>query len=151
METLMNLFDPIYEPPRYEDHAKPGEAKRDSCEAEPILYNSDTPNEFHVKVDSKEALYGFTYRYNGNYEPTKEQYDRILKMLRERGSVIDYVFEDRAKSGRPTRLHIHGIIKFNKKAPRFSSLMWFGCKSKFELLYNVEGWRSYITKNQCKK
>lgn len=138
METLTYLFDPVYEPPKYGDHAKPGEAQ------------AGPPIEFY-EGNIKEELYGFTYRFNGNYEPTKEQYDRILKNLRNRGTVIDYVYEDCDKSGKPTRLHIHGIIKFDKKNPYFKSLMWFGCKSHFELIYNRQGWEAYIKKNKKTK
>lgn len=92
-------------------------------------------------------FYGFTYKLNTNPHPTEADYDPILKLLRSKGEVTDFVYETRTKQGKKCALHIHGVIDFNRKNPYFKTLIPKGYHAHFEEIYDSKGWIGYINKN----
>jgi len=101
------------------------------------------PNQQDYNSIRKESLFGFTYKSNLTGKPQQEDYLPVLKLLAQKGTVMDFSFEHDSKK----RLHIHGIIKFNRRNPLFRSMIPYGFHSHFEPIYNIEGWRKYITKD----
>jgi len=92
-------------------------------------------------------FYGFTYKLNNNPNPTKADYEPVLKLLRSKGEITDFVYEDKTKAGKPTALHIHGVIDFNRKNPYFKKLIPKGFHAHFEQIYDSKHWIGYINKN----
>lgn len=92
-------------------------------------------------------FYGFTYKLNTKQNPVESDYDVILKLLRSKGDVTDFVYETRTKNGKNTALHIHGVIDFNRKNPYFKTLIPKGFHSHFEEIYDSKTWLRYINKN----
>lgn len=93
--------------------------------------------------------YGFTIKDLKTKEImlNEQSYENILKEWRARGSIDMLVYEDKTKSGEKARLHIHGIIKFDKK-PFIQSLCKKGYAVKLEEIYDLKGWEKYCSKNQ---
>lgn len=98
--------------------------------------------------DSKN-YYGFTTKINDKLNPTFSDYDEIVKIMGQRGRILCIVYEDKSKNKMDTKLHVHGIIRFDR-APLFRTLFPKGVHSRFELLYDEEGWKRYISKNEDK-
>lgn len=90
--------------------------------------------------------YGFTYKCNDKKIVDETDYQSILATLHKRGHVIDVIYE-KDKSG---KLHIHGIVEFERRAPLFKTMCPKGFHSKFEELYDIEGWYRYLYKDYFK-
>lgn len=89
-----------------------------------------------------EDLYGFTYK-KLKQDPSEEEYKAIVKQLESKGEVISYVSEEDSKG----KLHIHGVIRLRKKNPYFKSLNFEGFHSKYEPIYDLDGWNRYMLKH----
>jgi len=96
-------------------------------------------------------FYGFTYKLNIKKNPTEEDYEPILRLLRSKGEVTDFVYETKTKRGLPTALHIHGVVDFNRKNPYFKSMCPKGYHAHFEEIYDSKNWLGYINKNRGKQ
>lgn len=89
--------------------------------------------------------YCFTYKKNhGKPEDIlMTDYSEVLSHLNEKGKLVAYEFE-KDKNG---RLHVHGIVEF-ERTPQFKKMVPHGFHSHFEVMYNEEGWKKYMKKNQ---
>lgn len=92
------------------------------------------------------TMYGFTVKRNDKPKPTHEDYQKFLRLLASRGDIIDFTYEEKTKNGNPTKLHIHGVVTFLRN-PYFKQLCPKGFHTKFEELYDIDGWRRYTQKN----
>lgn len=73
---------------------------------------------------------------------TKDDYDDIWKNLNRKGSLLDWVYEKDSKG----KIHVHGLIKFERSTPYFKNMVPRGFTSLFVELYDAEGWRNYLNK-----
>lgn len=87
--------------------------------------------------------FGFTYKCMNIADPQEIHYEDVIARLNNKGIVEDYVLEKDKKG----RLHIHGVVQFDR-TPLFSSLTKYGYAQKFEELYNTERWLKYIHKEE---
>lgn len=85
------------------------------------------------------TLYGFSIKRNDVKNPTQQDYIPILKILTNKGTISDFVYETDSKG----KLHIHGILEVIK-TPYFKSLIPKGYGTKFEEIYDLAGWQRYI-------
>lgn len=88
------------------------------------------------------TLYGFSIKRNDVKAPTQQDYMPILKGLSRKGDIIEFIYETDSKG----KLHIHGILEVNK-TPYFKTLVPKGYGTKFELIYDLEGWKRYMHKD----
>lgn len=92
-------------------------------------------------------LYAFTYKINDMKEPDEDDYmNRIIKPLKSKYTVVDYIFEKDSKG----RLHVHGVVDFFGKCPRFTNLVPKGIHSKHVKITSLEDWQRYMLKDQRK-
>lgn len=99
------------------------------------------------EVDQKyHNLYGFSIKYLRSKLPKHEDYLSVLKLLASKGDILDFTYEDKTKTGEPTSLHIHGVLKF-KRCPYFQNMVpkYYNCD--YKQIYDLEGWREYTKKN----
>lgn len=97
------------------------------------------PKEIKAKTDH----YGFTFKINDKCNPSQEDYQPLLKMLSKKGQIVDFVYELDSKK----KLHLHGIVEF-KKNPYFKNMMYKGCHTFYEPLWNESEWKHYMQKHQ---
>lgn len=94
-------------------------------------------------------LYGFTIKDLKTKETNLNEsvYEfMVLKDWAKRGKIISKVYEDKRKDGSKARLHVHGVIEFDKK-PFIQTLCKKGFAVKLEEIYDLDGWIRYIDKN----
>lgn len=89
-----------------------------------------------------DKFYGYTYKCNVKVDPQREDYLTALQSLRLSGEIIELRFETDSK----LKLHIHGIVRFNRANPYFKRLCPKGYSTKFEQLLDYDGWMRYISK-----
>jgi len=128
---MMNLFDSKYEPENY-NHAEPKE-------------RSDALKYYDNIKDYKS--YGLTFKIMNKTNLVLEDYKDVIKKVQDRSELFNYVVEDKSKNGSPCKLHIHGIAYF-KVMPRFSTFSQHGLHTRFEPIYDKQGWLRYMNKNQ---
>lgn len=92
-------------------------------------------------------LYAFTIKdtYTKQAYLTEATYSKVLNILRDKGDILDLVFESKGKHGKPARLHCHGIIEFTK-IPRLTTVAPSTFSCKFERIYSLDGWTKYMSK-----
>lgn len=90
--------------------------------------------------------YAFTYTFNAprKYRVTTNDYDCVLIKLEQFGSIKDKTYE----LGSRDILHIHGVIEMSSKV-KYTDLQIPSYSSRFEKLYNYEGWLNYIHKDDA--
>jgi hypothetical protein len=91
-------------------------------------------------------MYAFTVRYNNKEKATYEQYGKLFDKWRAQGITITKEIYETCKNG---VLHSHGILNMPKNFYR-KKLTEKGLHYKLEEIYNIEGWNTYIMKNQYK-
>lgn len=98
-------------------------------------------------VIMKRNLYAFTLKetFTKEHLLTECAYSLVLNNLRARGTILYCVFERKGKGGRKARLHCHGVIEFDK-IPRLTTLCPPTFSTKFEKIYDEDGWKKYINK-----
>lgn len=126
----------------FDDKFTKGDNAKPESESDP-LHILDSKVKYTV---GDNLLYGFTMRINSGTAEAIE-YRKLIYQLEKAADVISWVFEDRTKSGRQTRLHVHGVCRLFSKRVRFGTLFRDGVHTRFENIYDEEGWNRYITKN----
>lgn len=92
-----------------------------------------------------QKLYAFTYKIDDVEDPSEYDYEaRILGILRRKYDLIDHVYEHDSKG----KLHVHGIVDFGFKVPRFTTMVPKGIHSNHKMIYDLDGWRRYLLKEQ---
>lgn len=109
--------------------------------------NQNTKNENFEFKDIYKGLYGLTLKINNKREPVMSDYDKVLAKISARGEIINLVSENLTKDRRPTKLHIHALVKFDR-VPLIKSLAPPGLHIKLEKIYNHTGWMKYMFKNE---
>lgn len=136
----MNLFDIKYEPQNQQsvddNHAKP-KSRRDAL----------IDDWYHQKGSMKDyKCYGLTFKYMNKENPTLDDYKKLIVRVQQRSDLFNYVYEEKSKNGSPCKGHIHGVAYF-KTTPRFAAFSEYGLHTRFELIYNFDGWHRYAMKN----
>lgn len=93
--------------------------------------------------------YGFTLKINNKKNLVNEDYMSYIRMLEKKGEIVNYVFEDLTKDGKPAKLHVHGMVTF-MKVPNFRLMCPYGMHTSFEELdsqNDIDNWMRYIQKN----
>lgn len=90
-------------------------------------------------------LYAFTYKINDMKDPTIEDYEeRVLKPLRKKFPIVDTSYEKDSKG----KLHVHGVIDFFGKVPRFTTVVPKGVHSFHRKVTSLADWQRYMLKDQ---
>jgi len=99
-----------------------------------------------VKNDLYKNMYGLTISLNTKKDPTTDDYKPALDKIRIKGDFHNIVFENMTKDHKPTKLHIHALVKFRRNI-LINSIRIYGFHLKFEPIYDQKGWTKYMFKN----
>ncbi len=107
-----------------------------------------TPVTTNGKKDDKIAL-GNTYRYAFTVKDNRtgsEDYEPMIKRLEHFGTVESLSRETVTKSGKPTKLHLHGTLACNDKL-HYKSVGLPGYHTRFAVIYSAH-WEEYSKKQE---
>lgn len=95
-----------------------------------------------------EHIYGFTVKdtHTSEIRLNEESYQEVINLLNKKGKILDIIYENKNKKGDKCRLHIHGVVMFDR-IPRFNNLFPTGYSTKIEKINCMEAWNKYISKN----
>jgi len=99
-----------------------------------------------LSIMQNSNVYGFTYNSKKKGIVTEQDFNPVLDVLRKSGNVVEYQCEDLNKKGMQCKLHIHGILEFNRRNPYLKKLCVTGFQMKWELIYDYDGWNRYCCK-----
>jgi len=101
------------------------------------------------KIGVNAKLYGFTLKETRSPEAllSETDYQVALNAIQRRGDILDLHYESTKSNGAKARLHVHGLVEFDR-IPLLTSICPSNFSTKFEKIYDLEGWNKYCTKDR---